>query len=124
MRLIKRKIQKEHPTKIIISSFAVAKNLNINDIPTTVYFHSPMQYIWTHKDEYKDKIKGRQGIVRRLLTPYLQKRDKKYAHFDKAYANSLYTAQEVKKIYHITSQVIYPLIDRRFYTEGYEKINQ
>lgn len=124
MRYMRRKILQETPQKIILSSFAVAKNLGINSIDTTIYFHSPMQYIRTHRDEYKNKIKGRQGMLWGYIVPYLQKRDKQYVRFDKVYANSLYTAREIKKIYNITSDVIYPCIDSTFYKQGYAKNDQ
>jgi hypothetical protein len=54
--IMSKQIKKYNPDTIIISSFAWSKNINTGKIPTTLYLHSPMQYIWTHYDEYKQKI--------------------------------------------------------------------
>ena len=59
MKILSKKIKKMHPDHIIISSFAIAKNITpISGIPMILYLHSPMQYIWTHYDEYNEKLKG------------------------------------------------------------------
>jgi hypothetical protein len=59
MKVLSRKIKKYHPDHITISSFAIAKNITpISGVKTTLYLHSPMQYIWTHYDEYKVKLTG------------------------------------------------------------------
>lgn len=61
--ILRRKITQHQPDHLVISSFAVAKNI-INSSPkqfksrTTLYLHSPMQYIHTHRDEYSKKITG------------------------------------------------------------------
>jgi len=61
MRVISRKIKKYHPNKLIISSFAIAKNLELGtwnlELGTKLYLHSPMQYIRSHYDEYTAKLK-------------------------------------------------------------------
>jgi hypothetical protein len=67
MSILSKKIQKEHPNHILISSFAVAKNINqarqkfkIQN-PTfkiSLYLHSPMQYIRSHHEEYTGKLTG------------------------------------------------------------------
>jgi hypothetical protein len=45
--------QKNSSNKIIISSYAVAKNIHIPDeYQSTIYFHQPMHYIWTLYDAY------------------------------------------------------------------------
>ncbi len=124
MQYMSRKIQKTKVDKIIISSFAIAKNIDTYSIPTALYLHSPMQYIRTHADEYKAKLKGLQSFLRSQIVPYLQKRDKKYTTFDKVYANSLYTAQVAKKIYGIESTVTYPQIDNIFYNQQVSNIPQ
>ncbi len=117
MRYMSRKIHKTKTDKIIVSSFAIAKNIDTNNIPTTLYLHSPMQYIRTHADEYRSKLKGTQSFMRSRISPYLQKRDKQYTTFDKVYSNSLYTAQAAKEIYRIESTVVYPQIDTIFYNQ-------
>lgn len=124
MWYMSQKIRATKPDKIIISSFAIAKNIDIPHTTKILYLHSPMQYIWTHADEYKNKIKGRQWFLWRHIVPYLQKRDQRYTSFDQVYANSIYTAQTAKNIYHISSTVLYPNIDEIFYTQAVSKTPQ
>jgi glycosyltransferase involved in cell wall biosynthesis len=107
-----KQIKKYKPNHIIISSFARAKNINTNNIKTTLYLHSPMQYIWTHYDEYSDKIKGRKWRIFRQITPILRKRDSKSRSYNKVVSNSQYTQQQGEKIYNISSTIQYPPIDR------------
>jgi glycerophosphoryl diester phosphodiesterase len=58
MKILSKKIKRAKPDHILISSFAIAKNITpISGVPMTLYLHSPMQYIWTHYDEYKEKLK-------------------------------------------------------------------
>lgn len=117
MRILSTKIKKYHPDHIFISSFAIAKNITpISGIKTTLYLHSPMQYIRTHYDEYKEKLTGIKGKFFNRIVPKLRKRDLKFTKFDRIYANSKYTAQEAKKLYdmeHIT--VKYPRIPEKFF---------
>ena len=54
--IMSKQIKKYDPEEIFISSFARSKNINTYGIPTTLYLHSPMQYIWTHQKEYTKKI--------------------------------------------------------------------
>ena len=57
MKILSGKIKKYKPDYITISSFAIAKNITpISGVPMMLYLHSPMQYIWTHYDEYKEKL--------------------------------------------------------------------
>ncbi|MEI8091484.1 MAG: hypothetical protein WCG98_04575 [bacterium] len=52
------KIKRYKPQEIVISSFAVAKNITpISGVPMTLYLHSPMQYIRSHFAEYDQKIR-------------------------------------------------------------------
>jgi len=39
---------------MVISSYAIAKNVKIPETckHTKLYLHSPMQYIWSHREEY------------------------------------------------------------------------
>jgi len=107
-----KQIKKYKPNHIIISSFARAKNINTNDITTTLYLHSPMQYIWTHYDEYSDKIRWRKWRIFRQITPILRKRDSKLRSYNNIISNSQYTQQQAEKIYNISSTIQYPPIDR------------
>ncbi|MEI6672895.1 MAG: hypothetical protein WCL02_06295 [bacterium] len=57
MKILSHKIKRYKPDYITISSFAIAKNITpISGIPIMLYLHSPMQYIWTHYDEYNEKL--------------------------------------------------------------------
>ncbi len=118
MHILSKKIKQYKPDHIFISSFAVAKNIMpISGIKTTLYLHSPIQYIRTHYDEYKEKLKGIKGILFRLIAKKLKKRDKKYTKFDHIYANSKYTAQEAQRIYGISNITItYPKISSSYFT--------
>ncbi len=85
----------------------------------TLYLHSPMQYIWSHYDEYKSKLTGFKGKLFRRIARKLRRRDLKYTKFDTIYANSEYTAELAKKLYdmnHVT--ISYPHIDPAFFTTG------
>lgn len=116
MKILSRKIRKYKPQKIIISSFAIAKNITpVSGIKTTLYLHSPMQYIRSHYDEYKVKLTGIKGKLFRRIASKLRKRDLRYTKFDTIYANSAYTAELAKKLYdmnHVT--ISYPPIDPAF----------
>jgi len=105
------------PDYIIISSFAIAKNITpISGVPTMLYLHSPMQYIRTHYDEYNEKLTGIKGILFHRIVPKLRKRDLKLTKFDKVYANSKYTAKEAEKLYNIKNiSIKYPRIPNKFF---------
>jgi len=117
MRILSRKIKRYSPDRIIISSFAIAKNITpVSGVPMTLYLHSPMQYIWSHYEEYKSKLRGIKGRLFRRVARKLRKRDLQYSKFDTIYANSPYTADLAKKLYampHIT--IRYPAIDQAFF---------
>ena len=114
-KILSRKIRQRKPEHIFISSFAIAKNITpIPGIKTTLYLHSPMQYIWTHYDEYNEKLKGFKGKLFHWIVPRLRKRDLKYTKFDKIYANSKYTADCAQKLYDMHNiQIKYPLVTEK-----------
>jgi hypothetical protein len=67
MNILSHKIRKFWPKKIIISSFAIAKNIEFCKVGShfvkederphiELYLHSPMQYIWSHHNEYIQKL--------------------------------------------------------------------
>ena len=118
MKVLSCKIKRYHPNRAVISSFAIAKNITpISWVPTTLYLHSPMQYIWSHYDEYKVKLTGVKGKLFRRISTKLRKRDLKYTKFDTIYANSEYTAELAKKLYGMNRiTVSYPRIDPAFST--------
>lgn len=115
MRILSKKIKAYRPDYITISSFAIAKNITpISGIKTTLYLHSPMQYIRTHYDEYKEKLTGFKGKLFNRIVPKLRKRDLKFTKFDKIYANSKYTAETAEKIYDMKNiQIKYPVVTEK-----------
>lgn len=127
MKIISKKIKKYHPHKILISSFAIAKNIeqckttNNSKIETTLYLHSPMQYIWSHYKEYKQKLTWWKGILFKNMVPKLQKRDLKYTKYTTVFTNSWYTQNLAKKIYKINSKIKYPTINQIFLNETVEE---
>ena len=56
MKILSRKIKKRKPDEVQISSFAIAKNIDPIEVPTSLYLHSPMQYIRSHYEEYLGKF--------------------------------------------------------------------
>ena len=119
MKLLSLKIKKWKPDHILISSFAIAKNITpIPWVPTSLYLHSPMQYIWSHYEEYLHKFSGLKKQIFKFTASYLRKWDLKYTHFDKVICNSQYTQKLAEDIYHIKSSVIYPKIKDEYYFAG------
>lgn len=115
MRILSKKIKRYHPDHILISSFAIAKNITpISGIKTTLYLHSPMQYIRTHYDEYDEKLTGIKWKLFNRIVPKLRKRDLKFTKFDKIYANSKYTAKVAEELYGMhTIQIKYPRVTEK-----------
>ena len=126
MKTLSKKIKKWKPDHITISSFAIAKNITpISGIKTTLYLHSPMQYIWTHYEEYKEKLQGFKGKLFHRIVPKLRKRDLKFTKFDKVYANSKYTAKVAEELYGINNiEIKYPSIPSKFFIPGIQETPQ
>jgi len=116
MRILSRKIKKYSPDKIVISSFAIAKNISVPNIKKKLYLHSPMQYIWSHYDEYTHKLSWFKLALFKAITPRLRKWDKKFTQFDEVEFNSQYTAKLAKELYWIEWKVLYPEIDPAFHS--------
>ncbi len=122
MKILSNKIQKYTPPKVIISSFAIAKNLDFCKLDytgvfnpvTSLYLHSPMQYIRSHYQEYTKKLTWYKLKIFQKITPKLRKRDKLFTKYDNVFANSHYTAQLAKEIYNIDCKIKYPKIDGNF----------
>lgn len=114
-KLNSSKADRCEPDHITISSFAIAKNITQpSGIKTTLYLHSPMQYIRTHYDEYKEKLTGLKGKIFNNIVPKLRKRDLKFTKFDKVYANSKYTAKVAEELYDIHNiQIKYPVVTEK-----------
>ncbi len=118
-RLLRRKIQQATPDRLVISSFAAAKNLvpiSWREIPTTLYLHSPMQYIWENYSEYMQKLSWLKKMLFQFATSYLRPRDKKSRLYETVYANSRYTASCAQTYYSIDARVWYPPLDTRFFS--------
>ncbi len=109
---LSKKINKYNPDLIIISSFAIWKNLNV-DSKKILYLHSPMQYIWSHYDEYVKKFSWITKYIYKYSTKYLRIWDKKYINFDEICFNSSYTKELFNKIYCKKSNwhIVHPLVD-------------
>lgn len=112
-QILSQKIKRYSPNKVILSSFALAKNIQ-TPFETTLYLHSPMQYIRTHYEEYKQKITGRKWYIFRKITPLLQKRDKKNRLYNTIYTNSQYTQKICKELYRQDSIVSYPPVNKQY----------
>ena len=117
MSILSRKIKKFWPKRIVISSFAIAKNIKIPKTCeyTKLYLHSPMQYIWSHREEYIWKFKWWKKKLFTSIIPRLQKWDKQFSKFNEVLFNSNYTAWLAKEIYWIEWKVKYPKIKDCFY---------
>lgn len=117
MRILSRKIKRFWPERMVISSYAIAKNVKIPDTckHTKLYLHSPMQYIRSHREEYIWKFKWWKKKLFTSIIPRLQKRDKSFTKFDEVIFNSNYTAWLAKEIYCMEWKVKYPKIKDCFY---------
>lgn len=109
---LSKKIKKYNPDLVVISSFAIWKNLSIGS-KKILYLHSPMQYIWSHYDEYVDKFSWIKKIIYKISSKYLRNWDKKYNNFDEIYFNSNYTKQLFNKIYNknLKWNIVHPLVE-------------
>lgn len=116
-RLLRQKIKRACPDQLIISSFAGVKNSVPTwwwTIPTIVYIHSPMQYIWENYDEYTKKLTWLKWVLFRRRATHLRTRDSKKRAYEKVYANSHYTQWCIKKYYNLEATVWYPEIDAHY----------
>lgn len=123
MKILSRKIKKFWPEKVVISSFAVAKNISLSTfhfpLSTKLYLHSPIQYVRSHHDEYSQKIRWRKWLLFRFIVPRLRKRDKKFTKFDECIANSKYTAGLAKEIYDMDCKIKYPKMDEKYFLANF-----
>lgn len=107
--------------KIIISSFAIAKNINTKKLrienwklKIKLYLHSPNQYVWSHYDDYVNKFNWFIKAIFKFSTKYIRSWDKKFTDFDEIEFNSNYTKKLAKDIYNIEWIVKYPEINKDF----------
>lgn len=109
-----KKIKKYNPNKIIISSFAIGKNINTYNSISQLYLHSPMQYIWDSYEEYIDKLNWIKKLIFIICAKYLRYWDKKFTKFSTIEFNSEYTQKLAKEIYNIDWKVKYPPIPKKY----------
>lgn len=117
MRSLSKKIKNFWPKRILISSYAIAKNIAIPETCeyTKLYLHSPMQYIRSHREEYVAKFKWWRKKLFSFIIPHLQRWDKQFTKFDEIIFNSEYTAKLAKNIYWMEWKIRYPKIKDCFY---------
>ena len=110
-KILSKKIEKYNPDLVVISSFAIWKNIEIN-CKKILYLHSPMQYVWSHYDEYVNRFFWIKQLLYKFSSKYLRTWDKKYTDFDKIYFNSNYTKQLFNDIYNKNSnwKIVHPLV--------------
>jgi glycosyltransferase involved in cell wall biosynthesis len=113
---------------ILSTSVAVAKAAKPRRGAVHIcYCNTPMRYIWDQYDEYFGK--GRAGFITRmamaLAAPSLRRWDIRTCNRVSYFiANSRNVAERIKRIYHRTSDVIYPPVSTDLFTvstndEGY-----
>lgn len=116
--ILRWKVQRYRPDRVVISSFAGVKNIVPQDAthfpPTMLYLHSPMQYIRENYGEYMEKLRERQRWIFVPLARYLRKWDSLPRIYDPIYTNSHYTASCAHKYYNLSSEVAYPRIHEIF----------
>jgi len=125
-KILSKKIRQYKPDLVIISSFAIAKNLDLWNIPKILYLHSPMQYIWSHYEEYlnnpyfqKSKFKK---LIFQLSSKYLRKWDWKYTDFNKIFFNSQYTYKTFKQVYN-KNPSNYEILHPKVEIPSYQKVD-
>jgi len=105
---------------IISTSSAVAKGaMPFSRALHICYCHSPMRYVWDQYDEYFGA--GRAGVATRAtmaaIVPYLRRWDVRTC--DRVHyfiANSHNVAERISRIYHRSSDVIYPPVNTDLFT--------
>jgi glycosyltransferase involved in cell wall biosynthesis len=105
---------------IISTSAAVAKGaIPKHGAKHICYCNSPMRYVWDQYEEYFGK--GRAGFVTRsvmaLVAPYLRRWDVRTCNRVHYFiANSHNVVERISRIYHRTSDVIYPPVSTDQFT--------
>jgi glycosyltransferase involved in cell wall biosynthesis len=131
--VLRQKIRKFGPDEMVVSSFAAVKNVlpkrgvqkwfksgskvvqNKKTLKTTLYLHSPMQYIW---DYYEDNVRKLSFPIKQfyqLIAPVLRRWDKTPRYYDRVICNSHYTAAGAHRLYgRDHCEVQYPVIDPQY----------
>lgn len=117
IRILQRKIKQYQAHDIVISSFAVAKNIANTDgnIPTTLYAQSPFMYIHNHYLSNLRKLRAPIRQIYQFARSYLLPRDLKPRAYHHIYTNSHYTGKLIQEIYGFTSTTQYPKLDPVFF---------
>ena len=115
--ILRRKIIQYNPDEVIISSFAAVKNIgSFQQIgaATTLYLHSPMQYIRENYEENLHKLRFPIKQFYMLAAQYLRPRDKQKRTYDKVFFNSEYTQKLAQTLYGLHWEVKYPPLHHAF----------
>lgn len=123
IRILQRKIKHYQANEIIISSFAVAKNVAdaSGKIPTILYAQSPFMYIHNHYLSNLSKLRSPIRQIYQFARSYLLPRDLKPRIYHHIYTNSHYTSKLIQDIYGLSSTVQYPKLDPVFFDyPGYD----
>jgi glycosyltransferase involved in cell wall biosynthesis len=112
---LNKKIALYHPDQIVVSSFAVIKNITIpQGMESILYAHSPCMYVHNHYQANYNKLPYLLKPIYKIVSQYIRTRDQKTLHYDHIYSNSMYTATLMNQIYWISSQIQYPNINANF----------
>jgi len=118
VRLLRRKIKKQAPETLIVSSFAAVKNIVwwwLVPKQAVLYCHSPMQYIRENYKEYCMKLSWVKKRIFIASSIYLRKRDRRKNLYTTVYSNSYYTKSVIEKWYGRKNSIVrYPTIEEVF----------
>lgn len=133
-------IKKLNTDKIVISSFAVVKNIlnerywHENNISTLLYLHSPYMFLWNHFDKNKSKLSKFVSFFYDLAKRLQTNRDLKTLYADEIKYNSFYTKSLIDKIYYgkIVSNtnkyddnfIRYPKVDKNYLDINIDNTNK
>ncbi len=105
---------------VISTSHCVSKGVSTGPGSLHIcYCHTPMRYVWDQYEEYfgKDRAGASTRLAMRLAAPYLRAWDVRTADRVHHYiANSKNVQERISRIYHRTSEVVYPPVDVDRYT--------
>ena len=95
---------------LISSSHAVANGIRKDkDIFHISYCHTPMRYIWTHKDFYLQNLPSYKSFLLKGIIPILRKWDLQVSkNIDLFIATSTAVQERIKEIYNRNSIIIHP----------------
>ena len=88
------------------------------------YCHTPMRYLWDMYEEYYRTAGIGGKIAMKMFRHSLRRADLKSADsVDTFVANSKFVARRIRRIYKRESQVIYPMVNYKFFSSG-EKVEK